>query len=142
MKSASAGTASGCVIWLIVFAIASTCLLPVAMGVGGSTSGMDFVGRFVGGFECPKGTTPHMNSYATTTFDDNGFEEPATGHELQCLSAGGEVVKTDPVAFGFIWIGILAVAGLVVAAVLAFALAAPAGVLIGRAFSKSKSGTA
>jgi len=82
MKSPSAGTVSGCLIWFIVFAIATICLLPVAMAVGGFTSGTDFAGRIVGGIECPKGTTPKINSYATTSLDDNGIEQPATGYEL------------------------------------------------------------
>jgi hypothetical protein len=138
MKSTSAGTLSGCLIWLIVFAIASACLLPVAMVVGGVTSGTEFVGSIVGGIECPKGTTPQINRYATTSIDENGFEQPATGYELQCLDAGGNVVKTDAAAFAFIWIGILAVTGLAIAVLLAFALAAPAGVLIGRVLGRGK----
>jgi hypothetical protein len=140
MKSPSAGTVSGCLIWFIVFAIATICLLPVAMAVGGFTSGTDFAGRIVGGIECPKGTTPKINSYATTSLDDNGIEQPATGYELQCLGASGDVVKTDTVAFAFIWIGILAVIGLAIAVLLAFALAAPAGVLIGRVVGRRKKG--
>jgi hypothetical protein len=54
------------------------------------------------------------------------------------VDANGEVVKEDPVLYAFIWIGIIAVIGLIFAAILSFALAAPAGVLIGRAVNKMK----
>jgi hypothetical protein len=57
---------------------------------------------------------------------------------LQCIDANGEIVKEDPVGYAFVWIGILALAGFIIAALLSFALAAPAGVLIGRLFNKNK----
>jgi Na+-transporting methylmalonyl-CoA/oxaloacetate decarboxylase beta subunit len=57
------------------------------------------------------------------------------------MDASGQVVKSDPVGFAFLWIGILAGAGLVIAGVLAFALAAPAGVLIARFLKRKKTTT-
>ena len=57
---------------------------------------------------------------------------------LQCVDASGNVVKEDPVGFAFLWIGIIAVIGLIISALLAFALAAPAGVLIGRFINRMK----
>ena len=42
MKSGTAGTVSGCIVWIIVFGILSTCLLPVAMRIGGITSANDY----------------------------------------------------------------------------------------------------
>jgi len=138
MKSARTGTVSGCVVWLIVFCIMSSCVIPVASMVGGFSSGTDFAVSKVGPLVCPENTTPKIHTYATTSFDDNGFEHPATGYEIQCFDASGEVVKTDTVAFAFIWIGILAGIGLIIAGILAFALAAPAGVVISRFLNRNK----
>lgn len=138
-KSASAGALSGCIVFAIVFGAIGTCLLPVAGMVGGFTSSSDLAVRTVGGFECPKGTTPKIYSYDTTSTDENGFTVPATAYELHCMDSGGNVVKNDPVAFAFIWIGILAAVGLVIAIILSILFAAPAGVFIGRLFNRSSS---
>ncbi len=134
MKSTTTGAMSGCVVWVLAFAVISGCILPLAMGIGGFTSASDLAVRAVGPRVCPKDTTPTMHTYETTSTDDNGFETPATGYEIQCMDASGNVAHTDSVSFAFIWIGILGGIGLLVAAVLAFVLAAPAGVLIGRLF--------
>ena len=138
MKSATTGTLSGCVVWIIVFCALSTCIFPVATAIGGITSASDFTMHTLGPYICPKGSTAQSYSYATTTTDDNGNRQPATAYVLQCVNANGEVVKEDPVVYAFIWIGILALAGSILAALLSFALAAPAGVLIGRLFNKNK----
>ena len=138
MKSAGTGTVSGCVIWFIVFCIVSTCVLPVASMVGGFSSGTDFAVSKVGPMVCPENTIPKIHTYATTSIDDNGFERPATGYEIQCFDASGEIIKTDPVAYAFIWIGILAGIGLILAGILAFAFAAPAGVLITKWINRNK----
>ena len=138
MKSARTGTISGCVVWFIVFCVISTCIIPVASMIGGFSSGSNLAVRTVGPMVCPENTTPKIHTYATTSIDDNGFETPATGYEIQCLDAGGEVVNTDPVAFAFIWIGIIAAIGLVLTGILAFAFAAPAGVFIARLLNRNK----
>jgi Na+-transporting methylmalonyl-CoA/oxaloacetate decarboxylase beta subunit len=54
------------------------------------------------------------------------------------VNAGGDVVKEDPVAYAFIWIGIMAGIGLILAGILAFVFAAPAGVLITRFINRNK----
>jgi len=138
MKSARTGTISGCVVWFIVFCIISTCIIPVASMVGGFSSGSDLAVRTVGPMVCPENTTPKIHTYATTSRDDNGFETPATGYEIQCFDATGEVVKTDPVAYAFIWMGTIAAIGLILTGILAFVFAAPAGVLIARLLNRNK----
>lgn len=132
------GTVSGCIVWIIVFGILSACLLPVAMIVGGVTSVSNFAMQTLGPVICPDGTTAESYSYATTTTDEYGNSQPSTAYELHCVNATGGVVKEDPVLYAFLWIGIFASIGLVIAAVLAFALAAPAGVLIARALNRNK----
>ena len=136
MKSATTGTISGCIVWFIVFCVIGTCVIPVASAIGSMSAHSNFVIGIVGPMVCPENTTPKIDSYSTTTLDDNGFETPATGYEIQCFDASGDIVKTDPVAFAFIWVGILAGIGLILTAILAFVFAAPAGVLIAKLFNR------
>ncbi|MCL4529477.1 MAG: hypothetical protein M1282_08695 [Chloroflexi bacterium] len=140
MRSTTTGTISGCIVWVLVFVVVSSCLLPVAFMVGSFTAETNFAIRRVGPMICPKATTPQIYSYETTMTDDNGFPVNATAYELHCLDSNGNVVKNDPIVFGFLWDGIMVGIALIVTAVLAFLLAAPAGVLISRLFKpKSKS---
>jgi ABC-type glycerol-3-phosphate transport system permease component len=136
MKSTTTGAVSGCIVWVIVFGVLLSCIFPVAMFAGGFTSSSDFAIDFTGRFLCPQGTTPVSYSYATTTTDEYGNRQPSTAYELHCIDASGEVVKEDPIVFAFLWIGIVAVVGLAIGAILAFLLAAPAGVLIARLFKR------
>jgi hypothetical protein len=109
-----------------------------AMGIGGFTAGTDLAARTVGPMVCPDGTSPHMNTYETTTTDDYGNSSPATGFEMQCLDRNQKVVKTDPIAFSFYWIGVLIAGGVGLAALLAFLVAGPAGLLIARLRKKNQ----
>ena len=138
MKSAKTGALSGCVVWIIVFGILSLCTLPVASAIGGFTSASGLAMQVLGPFICPDGSTAQSYSYATTTTDDFGNRQPSTAYVLQCVDANGEIVKEDPVVYAFIWIGIIALAGLIIAAILASAFAAPAGVLISKAIERMK----
>ena len=47
-------------------------------------------------------------------------------------------MKEDPVLYAFLWIGIIASIGLVIAVLLALALAAPAGIWIARVLDRNK----
>ena len=132
MKPKATGTLSGCLVWIIAFGILSTCILPVAMAVGGITSFSRFAMQTLEPVICPEGTTAESYSYATTTTDEYGNTQPSTAYELHCVDANGVVVKEDPILYAFVWIGIIALIGLVIAALLAFALAAPAGALIAK----------
>ena len=138
MKSATTGTVSGCIVWFIAFGVISTCLVPVAMAVGGITSVSDFAINITGGFICSEGTTAEVYSYATTTTDEYGNTQPSTAYVLRCVDSGGDIVQEDPVSYAFLWVGILSVIGLVIAGILAFLLAAPAGALIARLFKQNR----
>ena len=138
MKITKAGTVSGCIVWILVFGILSACLLPAAMMIGGFTSVSNFAMRTLGPIICPDGTSAESYSYATTTTDEYGNSQPSTAYEIHCIDASGTVVKEDPVLYAFLWIGIIAIIGLVIAALLALALAAPAGVLITRVLDRKK----
>lgn len=137
MKSTKTGAISGCIVWIIVFGILSMCVLPVASIVGGFTSASGLAMQVMGPFICPDGSSARSYSYATTTTDANGNRQPSTAYVLQCVDAGGDIVKEDHVVYAFAWISILALAGLIVAAILAFVFAAPAGTFIGRLLNKN-----
>ena len=138
MRSATTGTISGCIVWIIVFCAISTCIFPIAAAIGGITSASEFTMKTLGPYICPEGSSAQSYSYDTTTTDEYGNSQPATAYVLQCVDANGKVVKEDPVGYAFLWIGVLALAGLIIAALLSLALAAPAGVLIGRLLNRNK----
>jgi hypothetical protein len=139
MNNAKTTAISGCVIWILLISFISSCVMPVFFMVGGFTSASDFAIKITGGWLCPGGSTPKSYSYQTTTHDENGFDRPATAYELQCVGEGGAVVKTDPILYAFIWIGIWAVVGLIVSVVLTFIFAVPGGMLVTRVLNKMKS---
>ena len=130
MKSVAAGTASGCVVWTIVFCIMSGCLLTIALPVGGITATTGFVVDIVGPYLCPQGSTGEIVTHPSTSTDSNGFSTPSTAYEMQCVDANGNIVRERNPDYAFIWIGIVAAAALLLSVLFAFLLAAPAGVLI------------
>lgn len=138
MKQATTGTVSGCLVWVIAFGAICACILPVSMMVGGFTSVTDFAMETVAPLICPEGTSAQSRSYETTTTDEYGNRQPSTAYVMQCVDSNGDVVKEDPVGYAFLWIGMLAVIGLILSGILAFALAAPAGVLIAKFMNKVK----
>jgi hypothetical protein len=138
-NSAKVGAASGCIIWLITFFLLVSCLVPVGLVAGGISSGLnaDFVAQTLGPYMCPADSTAQVYTYATTMWDQNNFEQPANAYELRCLDVNQKIVKNlGPIPF-FVWTGIFAVFGVVLAGLLAFVFAAPAGALIAR-FRKSR----
>ncbi len=140
MKSAATGTLSGCVVWVIVFFALLTCLIPVAAFVGGlsSTLAAEFVAGILEPYLCTEGSHAEIITFQTTSIDDFGNAQPATGFEMQCVNAQGEITRESSPDYGFIWLGVLGLAALILSVVLAFLLAAPAGVLIARLFSGRK----
>lgn len=138
MNLVKTGAVSGCVVWVLLIALLGSCILPIFFCIRSITSFSDYAIQTTGKILCPQGSTPESYSYDTTTTDENGNSQPATAYELHCVASNGEVVKTDPIVYAFLWDGIFALAGLVVIIVLAFLLAAPAGVLIGRFLNRNQ----
>lgn len=138
MKSARTGALSGCIVWFIVFGILGACLVPAGMMIGGFTSVTDFAMQRLEPLICPDGTTAKSRSYATTTNDEFGNPQPSTAYVMQCVDTQGEVVKEDPVTYAFVWIGIVSGIGLILAGILAFVFAAPAGILIARVINRNR----
>ena len=141
MKQATTSTISGCIVWIFSIGIIMSCVLPLFIGIGTVTSFSEFAIRTTGNVICPDGTTSESYSYETTTTDEFGNSQPATGVELRCIDQGGTVVKSDPVVYAFLWDGIFAAAGLLISILLAFAFAAPIGILIGRWFGRTQKPT-
>jgi ABC-type phosphate transport system permease subunit len=138
MKNTTAGALSGCLVWLLSIAVISSCILPIFFVAGSITSFSQYAITFTGKFLCPTGTTPQGYTYATTTRDEYGNVHPATGMELHCVDQNGALIKNDPVVYAFAWIGIFAVIGLLISAILAFVFATPAGILITRLLNRRR----
>jgi hypothetical protein len=131
MKSAAAGTVSGCVVWMIVFCVMSMCLLTAAMPVGAITATTsDVAVDVLGPYLCPPNSTGEIITHPSTSTDSNGNRIPSTAYEMQCVNSDGVVVQAPSPDYAFIWVGVMAVAALLISVLLAFLLAAPAGVLI------------
>jgi hypothetical protein len=140
MKSAATGGISGCIIWVIVFVFLLGCLIPTAMAIGGITSTVsgDFVAGVLESYLCPEGSKGEIVTHQTTSADEFGNQQPATAYEMQCVNASGQITREPSPDYGFIWTGLFGVVGLILAALFAFLLAAPAGLLIGRLFGGRK----
>ena len=136
MSKAKTTAASGCLIWFLLLTVIGTCIMPIALVVGSVSSVSDLSIRTMGGFICPENTTPEVYSYASTTTDEYGNTQPSTAYELHCMDANGEVVKEDPIVYAFGWIGLSALAGLGVTALLSFIFAVPGGMLVTRLLEK------
>jgi ABC-type glycerol-3-phosphate transport system permease component len=136
MNNAKTTAISGCVIWFLLICIICSCIMPVFFIIGSVSSFSDFAIKTTGGWLCPEGTTPDSYSYASTTTDEFGNRHPATAYELHCVDASGAVVKTDPVLYAFIWIGIWALIGLIISGLLTFVFAVPGGMLVTRLLEK------
>ncbi len=136
MKPKAAGTLSGCIVWLVVFGMLISTILPIAIIVGVFTSMTGFAAQTLGPVICPEGTTAESYSYPTTTTDEYGNSQPTTAYELHCLNSNGIVVKNDTGLFMIYWIGLFILIGLVIAILLAFMLALPAGVFITRILNR------
>lgn len=137
MNSIKTGLVSGCVVWGLTIGIILSCLMPVFIISGSITSFSQPAIQTTGNFICPDETRPERYSYETTTTDEFGNTQPSTAYELHCVDRNGEVVKKDPIAYSFLWIGGFAFVGLILSGILAFALAAPAGALIGRLLNRN-----
>lgn len=141
MKSATVGTGSGCVIWMLAFGIVSMCLCPVAAmgGALASTVGAQSIVGVVEPYLCPEYSTAEIITYQTTTTDDFGNESPATGYVMQCVDSAGSVVRDGSSDYAFYIVGVLVLGSLILSALVAFLVAAPLGALIARRRNQSAS---
>ena len=136
MNNTKTTAISGCVIWFLLICTISSCVMPVFFIVGSVSSFSEFAIQTTGGWLCPEGTTPESYTYATTTADEFGNQQPSTAYELHCVDSNGTVVKEDPVVYAFIWIGIWGAIGLILSGVLTFVFAVPGGMLVTKVLNK------
>lgn len=132
MKSAATGTASGCVVWVLTFCVLSTCVLSAVVPlVGAVTSTNDAImDDTMGAYLCPEGSTSELVTHQTTGTDSSGNPISTTAYELQCVDSSGNITREPSADYAFMWMGFLAVVGLVVTALGSFLLAAPAGAIV------------
>ena len=138
MNNVKTTAVSGCVIWFLLISLIGACIVPVFMAVGIFSSFTTFAIDVTGGWLCPEGTTPEQYTYSTTSYDEYHNPQPATAYELHCVDATGSVVKTDPVGYSFLWIGIWSLVGLIISVILTFVFAVPGGMLVTRFLNKMK----
>ncbi len=136
MSKTTTTAVSGCLIWFFLVSIVDSCVMPVFFMVGGFSSVSNFAIQTTGAWICNDGTTPQTYTYQTTTTDEYGNRQPSTAYVLQCVDSSGNIIKEDPVAYAFIWIGLWAAAGLIVTGVLCFIFAVPGGVLVTKALNR------
>ncbi len=136
MNNTKTTAISGCVIWFLLICMISSCVMPIFFIVGSVSSFSEFAIQTTGGWLCPEGTTPESYTYATTTADEFGNQQPSTAYELHCVDSNGTVVKEDPVVYAFIWIGIWGAIGLILSGVLTFVFAVPGGMLVTKVLNK------
>lgn len=139
MSKTTTTAVSGCIIWFFLISIIGSCVMPVFFVIGGFSSVSNFAIQTTGSWICNDGTTPQTYTYETTTTDEYGNQQPSTAYVLQCVDSSGKVLKEDPIAYAFIWIGIWAVAGLILTGILCFVFAVPGGMMVTKILERLKS---
>jgi hypothetical protein len=136
--SAAAGALSGCTVWLVLVAVLSMCLVPVACLFTLFTSSSDLAASVVGPMVCPAGTTAEIETATETYTTDDGFTREALGREIVCTDHSGVVLARPEPLPGWIWTGLWTVVALGLAGLLALVFAAPAGVMVGKLLGRTK----
>ena len=95
----------GLFVWVIIF-----------VAIGGATASKDFAVKQTGAILCPANTTPGTTTYQGTRTDSDGRTVSDTKYILQCKDANGTVVKESEAGFQFLWVGMVAGLGFVLAA--------------------------
>jgi ABC-type phosphate/phosphonate transport system permease subunit len=133
MKRLTAGAVTGCLIWVILFCICAGVLCGIAGAVAGvtSTTYADSVAGLLEPLLCPDGSKAEIVTHQTM-MRDGVRELPATAYEMQCVANDGTVVRPPGPEYAFYWTSLLMLVAAVIGAVLATALAVPAGVFIGK----------
>ena len=91
--------------WMILFGV-----------IGGVTAISDFAIKQTGAIICPANTTPGTTTYTVMATGSDGITRPSRQYILQCKDANGTVVMENDTNFMFLWVGIIAGIGFVIAA--------------------------
>ncbi len=138
MKSASAGTVSGCLVWVILFFVSVPCMVPLMLFFGNFAGYTDLSNSIAQPILCPANTSLQVRTYDTTTTDSSHRSIAAVGHDVNCVAAGGGPGTDVLIQYIFLWRGVEILAGAILSALLAFLLAAPAGLLVARFLNRTK----
>jgi len=89
----------------------------IAFGIiGGITATSDFAIKQTGAIICPANTTAGTTTYTVMATGSDGISRPSRQYILQCKEANGTVVLENDTNFMFLWVGIIAGIGFVIAA--------------------------
>lgn len=140
MKSTSmaAGTVSGCLVWLVLVAVFGVCLIPLGFVFALFTETTELAARTVGPIVCPANSVAKIETSPTTYIDENGVELQAVGAEMVCVNEAGTVVANPAPLPNWVWGGLVFLSAVLLAGLLAFVFAAPAGVVVGGVISRLK----
>ncbi len=83
--------------------------------IGGVTGSSDLAVRVTGAIICPDDTTAGTTTYTVMATGSNGVTTPSRQYILQCKDASGTVVLENDTNFMFLWAGILAGLGFILA---------------------------
>jgi len=105
---------TGCLLLFLIIAVISACLFPLTIFVGGftSTTQADFVSGIMGKMICPENSKAEIITYKTTSPDKFGNRIDATGYEMQCVEANGNILREPNPNYAFYWVGLLAMGSL------------------------------
>ena len=90
--------------WMIAFGV-----------IGGMTATSDFAIKQTGAIICRANTTPSVTTYTLMALGSDGISRPSRQYVLQCKDANGTVVMENDSNFTFLWVGIVAGIGFVIA---------------------------
>ena len=94
------------------------------------------VAQWFSPYLCPQDTSARIVRFETTTRDFTDMPTQSTQLDMHCVDKSGNLVKNVGGLYGILFTAIAGAAALLVSAVLALILAAPAGVLLGRWISR------
>lgn len=130
MKSLTAGTVSGCIVWGVLFVVTVPCLWVVMFMVLDLNTYTDTAYHIMQPIVCPSGSKLTVKVYDSTTTDSSHHRIAAVGHDMNC-DANGDLVKKDVIVeYLLIWRGLGIVSGVVGALLLSFLLSIPVGALV------------
>ena len=130
MKSLTAGTVSGCIVWVVLFVVTVPCLWVVMFMALDLTTYTDIAYQIMQPIVCPPNSKLTVKTYDSSTTDSNHHRVAAVGHDMNC-DANGDLVKKDVIVeYLLIWRGLGIVSGIVVALLLSFLLSIPIGALV------------
>lgn len=134
--SAKVGTASGCLVWVVLVVVIGTCLLPVGLIVSVFTATSDAAAQTIGPLICPEGSVATIEQSNNADRMDLGAEPVAATREMVCVDAQGTVITRPAPLPNWLWMAFITLVMAGLAGILAIILAVPAGATVGSLLKK------